>query len=123
MTCLIIVRGESAGRQFELGKRPLSIGRDPARDIQLLDPKVSRKHALLRFDGGEYVIAAAKPRNGLEINGRRLDTETALQDGDEILLGDTLIRYVASSDPDRTNALFGRKAADRDAREAKTIGQ
>lgn len=121
MPTLTITSGENAGKQFVIEHRPLSIGREPARDIQLVDPKVSRKHALLRRDGDACLIAPAKALNGIVINGNRVESETALRDGDEIQLGATVLRFEVTSDPTRTNALHARKVADSDARERNTM--
>lgn len=121
MPSLTIITGDQAGKQFLLAKRPLSIGRDPARDIQILDPKVSRKHALLRHEVDGHLIAPAKALNGLIINGETVTEETRLADGDRLQLGDTELAYSVSDDPDRTNALHQRKQADRQHRENNTI--
>lgn len=121
MPSLTIVTGENAGKQFVLAKRPLSIGRDPARDIQVVDPKVSRKHAIVRPEGDGHALASAKALNGVVINGREIDAERILADGDRILLGDTELIYALSDDPDRTNALHQRKQVDRKLRENNTL--
>ena len=121
MPSLTIVTGENAGKQFVLAKRPLSIGRDPARDIQVIDPKVSRKHAIVRPEGDGHALASAKALNGVIINGNEIDAERVLADGDRIQLGDTELVYASSDEPDRTNALHQRKQADRKLRESNTL--
>jgi two-component system cell cycle response regulator len=121
MPSLTIVTGENAGKQFVLAKRPLSIGRDPARDIQVIDPKVSRKHAIVRPEGDGHALASAKALNGVIINGNEIDAERVLADGDRIQLGDTELVYASSDEPDRTNALHQRKQADRKLRENNTL--
>lgn len=121
MPSLTIVTGENAGKQFVLAKRPLSVGRDPSRDIQVVDPKVSRKHAMVRPEGEGHAISPAKALNGVIINGAEIEAETALADGDRILLGDTELVYALSDNPDRTNAVHQRKQADRRLRENNTL--
>ena len=121
MPSFTILNGDQAGTRFDLGKRTLSIGREPARDIQLIDPKVSRKHAIVRHDDGRYLICATKALNGVSINGTAITDETALNEGDEVALGGTLLRFGEPADGDKTNAVLGRKNADRDLRDARTV--
>ncbi|QKK09145.1 MAG: FHA domain-containing protein [Planctomycetota bacterium] len=121
MAGLTIVTGAQSGTHFELASRPLSVGRDPSRDIQIVDPKVSRKHAMIRHDNGRYLIAATKALNGITINGAAADGEATLMEGDEIQLGDTLLRFGSPNSPDATNAVHHRKNADRAVRENNTL--
>lgn len=121
MASLIVIQGADPGKRFELGNRTLSIGREPARDVQLVDPKVSRKHALIRREGDAYLISSAKALNGVLVNGRAIDAETTLKEGDEIGMGDTLLCFTESSDPKVTNAVFERKVVNRDVRDKRTI--
>ena len=93
MASLNIIQGPQAGTHFELPKRPLSIGREAGRDIQITDPKVSRQHAVVRFADGGYVIAAANARNGVKINGIKIEAETRLNEGDKIALGDSVLQF------------------------------
>ncbi|MGP1345673.1 MAG: FHA domain-containing protein [Phycisphaerales bacterium] len=121
MASLTIINGASTGRHFVLGHRTLSIGRDPARDIQLCDPKVSRKHALIRCEGEEHVLSPARALNGVLINGEECQGERVLRGGDEVAMGDTVLRFATSCNKDRTNALMVRKVASRQLREELTI--
>lgn len=121
MASLFILTGEQAGKQFVLANRPLSIGREPGRDIQVVDPKVSRKHAIVRHEGETFYIAPSKALNGIIINGTKIEAETALKDGDEIVVGDTMLQFTLSSDPAASNAVFGRKVAGRDVRDKNTL--
>jgi len=121
MPSLIITNGDQNGTHFELAKRPLSIGREPSRDIQIIDPKVSRKHAIVRSGEKGYSIAPIKALNGIIINGEPVSEETDLKEGDEITLGDTVLLYSMKVVEDQTNAVFKRKNADRPMRESNTI--
>lgn len=121
MPSLTIVSGEKSGKHFVLTHRTLSIGREPSRDIQLCDPKVSRKHALLRCNGETYMISPCKALNGIMINGEMIEGERALKPGDEIAMGDTVLRFAPSADYSRTNAMMVRKLANRQLREELTI--
>lgn len=121
MAHLLITAGPNAGKYFPLANRPLSAGRDPARDIQLLDPKVSRKHFMVRKTGDEFVIVPFKSVNGVILNGDELTGESVLRDRDTIEVGDTTLRFRVNDDAQQTNALCQQKVADRQAREDQTI--
>lgn len=121
MSNLTIMTGDQTGTTFELASRTLSVGRDPSRDIQIVDLKVSRKHAVIRLLDNQHAITPTKAKNGLLVNGHEIDAETILNDGDEISLGDTVLRFSNEYSPDSTNAVNHRKIADTQARDANTI--
>jgi pSer/pThr/pTyr-binding forkhead associated (FHA) protein len=81
-----------AGDRHELGDEPLTIGRAPECDLVLDDQNVSRRHAELRPVDGGWVVADLGSTNGVELNGRRVET-AALADGDRIVLGQTELRF------------------------------
>lgn len=120
MACLVITTGEQAGKYFQLTSRTLTAGRDPAREIQLLDPKVSRRHFQVRKEGDGYLILELRSVNGVFVNGQKV-AEKLLADGDEIVVGDTKLKYYLDDQPDRTNALNKPRAAQRKLREDQTI--
>jgi pSer/pThr/pTyr-binding forkhead associated (FHA) protein len=91
------------------------------RDIQVIDGKVSRKHAVVRMGDAGHMISSTQSKNGLLITGEEIAEETRLADGDEVMLGDTVLRYRVDSGGDYTNAVHHRKVADRDARDANTM--
>ena len=81
---------------FALGERDgqsLHIGRSPASDIQLEDPSVSRRHAVVANRGGRVVLLDDRSLNGIFVNGQRV-SEAALDDGDWIAIGHVNLRYV-----------------------------
>ena len=69
------------------------IGRRASADIVLDDAAVSRRHALVLERAGEPVIADDRSLNGVYVNGRRV-REAALHHGDEVQIGDRVMRYL-----------------------------
>jgi pSer/pThr/pTyr-binding forkhead associated (FHA) protein len=106
MAYLIIQSGKQKGQAFKLDKCPLSAGREVTRDIQVVDPKVSRRHFTVDQDKATkaYSIVAVSQTNGVHVNGKRIEAATPLVNGDHIRVGNTEIVYV-ESDPARVDAL------------------
>jgi hypothetical protein len=98
---LVHLDGEGRQRIVELaGVGSLTMGRSPSSDVALAwDHEVSRLHAVLTREGGEWTIADdGLSRNGSFVNGRRLRGRHRLRDGDAIKLGGTLLVYVSGVD-------------------------
>ena len=76
------------GKQHEIEKRRVVIGRSKDADIQVEDPNVSRRHAEVRQEGAAYWVVDLDSTNGTEINGRRLK-RAKLRPGDTITVGST----------------------------------
>jgi len=121
MACLIITSTEQSGKHFHLTDRTMIAGRDPARDIQLVDPKVSRRHFQIRKENDRYILFEMKSANGVYINGRRIEGEYTLDDGDRIVVGDTVLTYYEQDVPDRTDAVQKHRQADRSLRDNQTL--
>jgi Protein of unknown function (DUF3662)/FHA domain len=68
------------------------IGRSDESEIVLVDPSVSRAHAVLEIDRGKPLVRDLDSTNGTFVNGRRVASE-ALRDGDELLFGNTKMRF------------------------------
>lgn len=72
---------------ISLAKGWTRIGRSDAADIQLDDPTVSRRHALIvHTPEGDLRALDDRSLNGLFVNGRRVDW-APLSDGDELEIG------------------------------------
>ena len=117
MAWLIVTSGTSVGQSFNLDKCPLSIGREVTQDIQLVDPKVSKRHASVRRDGEQYIIAETSAKNGIHVNGKRA-AEATLNDGDRIVLGETQLTFRKTFDPAEISALKKERVMSRATREA-----
>jgi FHA domain/Protein of unknown function (DUF3662) len=72
--------------------RTSRIGRSEEGEIVLLDPSVSRTHAVVEVEGGAAVVRDLGSTNGTFVNGRRVERQ-ALRDGDELRLGNTRLRF------------------------------
>ncbi len=74
----------------------LTIGRSTGNDLVLDDQNASRRHAeIRRTSGTRYRVSDVGSANGSWLNGRRLTAPKDLEDGDQITIGNVLLRYVA----------------------------
>lgn len=106
---LIIQRGGTIGKEFMLTDSESNIGRwdadggiFPDVDLDQDDPeaKVSRRHARIIHQNGQYVIEDLGSTNGTFINrGRRLlpGNRHPLNNGDEIIVGKTFLKFVVEA--------------------------
>lgn len=107
MASLIITSGQQTGDYYPLGQRTNVIGRAEALPIQLLDDLVSRRHMQIRYDKDkkQYLALDMKSKHGVFINAKKITQETALVDGDEILVGQTTLLFTEKDFEDRESAL------------------
>jgi hypothetical protein len=75
------------GRQFRLTDDATTIGRALDNDLVIADARVSRYHAEIRREAGQYLVRDLGSTNGTAVAGRRLDGERRLRNGDEFSLG------------------------------------
>ena len=95
--CLVVIYGVDLGRRYPLNpeKNDVSIGRDRENDIVLDHQDVSRRHAELRPIRDRWFINDLLSTNGTEINGRRIEGETVLTNGDYVNVGGVIFKYIA----------------------------
>jgi pSer/pThr/pTyr-binding forkhead associated (FHA) protein len=103
---LLFLDGERRQHIVPLDAAALSIGRDAENDVPLpWDTEVSRVHAALERIGSAWTISDdGLSRNGSYVNGTRLRGRRRLDDGDAIMVGNTLIVFVAAPAESQTTA-------------------
>lgn len=96
---LRIEEGAGKGRSITLSSGGVyTIGRTGA-DVEIDDPKVSRKHAELGLYGpGAYVLRDLASSNGVFVNGRRVVDKIRLETGALIRVGDTVLKLTILED-------------------------
>jgi FHA domain len=85
------LRDTHRGKVYRLRDRN-TIGRDPGSTVVVQEPDVSRVHAHLVHGGDSYVIVP-HPSSVTSLNGARLLVPTGLQEGDEIAVGRSVLRF------------------------------
>lgn len=93
--------GPTDEREVALDGRNAAIGRSPSCDIVLDgDQLVSRRHALMRFDGQHFTIVDLGSSNGTYVNGVEIRELTPLVDSDHVTIGEhELIFSTAPASP------------------------
>lgn len=107
MASLFIISGDQKGSYYPLGHRTSVIGRNEALPIQVLDDLVSRQHLQIRYDKqkDKFYALDMKSKHGVCINEKKIEEETALVDGDEILIGQTTLMFTEKDFDDWESAL------------------
>ncbi|MFH1377569.1 MAG: FHA domain-containing serine/threonine-protein kinase [Planctomycetota bacterium] len=76
------------------------IGRGADCDLVISEPKASRKHCNLTRHGDSWVITDLKSSNGTNLNGKRVETDEIINQGDRIVIGVTDIVFQSIDEPD-----------------------
>ena len=88
--------------EFELGEKPITIGRSPEADVVVLDEKASRIHCGVRLWDGEFYIKDLKSRNGTFVNDQRIEV-AKLKPSDRIRIGS--ISFLFEQDPTKSTGV------------------
>src|SRR4051794_33473600 len=88
MAALVIYHADGTNRRIDIGPAGLRIGRAAENDLILEDPDkgVSRFHAEIQLEDGQFVISDLNSQNGVFIEQRRISREVLL-DGQEVRIG------------------------------------
>lgn len=98
---LLAVSGPVVTARMPLPAATVTIGRAPDSTILLTDPKVSRYHLRLTWDGTGFFAEDLGSRGGTLLNGAPLRGVVRLGPGDTLALGDVVLRLalVTQADP------------------------
>jgi S1-C subfamily serine protease len=88
---LRVLSGARAGQHERFGKSVIAIGRHPLSDLRFdleADRDVSSRHAEIRVVTGRVLLRDSGSTNGTFVNGRRLEGEWELREGDVVSFGE-----------------------------------
>lgn len=89
---------DATNERFPLDGGTLLIGRGQDADVRFTDSGVSRRHAVVRYDGRVATIEDLHSTNGTLVNGQRIETWRLLH-GDVIRVGHTVVVYSEQEPP------------------------
>lgn len=93
---LIIHQGSGVGARFLLDADSAMAGRHPDAQIFLDDVTVSRRHAEFRRRDTVFSVRDLGSLNGTYVDGRLIDGETPLRDGQDVQVGKFRLTFYAS---------------------------
>ena len=89
---LVFVEGNEQ-RNINLDHSPFSVGRKIDKDLVIADPRVSRDHALIVSENGQFCVIDQSSKNGTFVNGERVQRKT-LERNDRLEFGVRDVAYV-----------------------------
>lgn len=89
---LCVLTGPRKGEAFPLAQGTIQIGRGEGCALDLHDPLVSKEHAKIECEDGNYFIEDRGSRHGTFVNGQKIERKK-LRSGDEIVVGESLMRF------------------------------
>ena len=93
MLVLTVIEGPDSGRTFELpADEPQLLGRS-SEALPLSDNTVSRRHAELTPDEGEWFVRDLHSQNGTYVNGEKIGERVRLKPGDHVRVGSTVMVF------------------------------
>jgi hypothetical protein len=109
---LVMRTGPTPGKVIDLTEENYTIGREPSNGIPINDAEISRKHARLSLQGGNYVLEDLGSTNGSFVNGQRLMGPHVLKPGEIISFGEQIsCTYEAVSEVDANATIISSKPA------------
>jgi predicted component of type VI protein secretion system len=90
---LRVLAGDQVAATYHCQRAVTVIGRDESCDVVLSHAGVSRRHAVVRVDGGDFVIEDLGSTNGVLVNGAGVKRTRRLLHGDVVSLGDARIEF------------------------------
>ena len=96
-------------RTLELNESPFTVGRNPSCQLTIDgDALISRKHATFTVTPNGVVVDDHDSRNGVIVNGARIENQALLRSGDTILIG---VQEFTLAGDKRGNAAASKKLA------------
>ena len=88
MAMLQLFKGSGPGEELPLKGDRVILGRHPDCDVVLDAAAVSRQHAQILEENGQYYVEDLHSRNGTFVNGRLIQGRQVLEDGDRLKICD-----------------------------------
>jgi hypothetical protein len=84
---LVFIAGPRSGQRIEVNGHQVKIGRGPDCEIRVDDPLVSWEHALLSYQGSNYILYDLNSTNGTWVNNQRVAQCAVRLGQDQIRIG------------------------------------
>ena len=123
-----VLDGRNPGETYELGLKPLTLGRHASNTIQIIDDAASNYHAEIGREPIGYVLADLGSTNGTSVKPKNKSefekiVKTPLSVGTQIRVGKTLLEFDNVGKAVEDAALFGTISLDPKILEGKLSGR
>src|SRR5258708_19637234 len=89
---LVFVQGNDQ-RNINLDHTPFTVGGKVEKDLVIADPRVSRDHALITSEDGQFCVVDQGSKHGTFVNGERVQRKS-LEHNDRVEFGVRDVSYV-----------------------------
>jgi pSer/pThr/pTyr-binding forkhead associated (FHA) protein len=97
---LVVTEGSARGRAIPLPATVFTIGRAPRCHLRPHSRSVSKFHCAIARWAGKVAVRDLRSANGTFVNGRRVEGEVCIQDGDTLAVGPLRFVFRIRIDPD-----------------------
>lgn len=97
---VVALNGAHNGEDFRLHPGKNTVGTAADADIVLTDKKISRKHAVIRYEGGQFVLNDLDSSNGTFVNDEKV-AKQELIDNDTLRFGDIEFEFKCRANRER----------------------
>jgi pSer/pThr/pTyr-binding forkhead associated (FHA) protein len=73
--------------------RHITVGRSGKNDVVITDDRTSRKHCVIRFRKGKWIVQDLDSMNGTYLNGGRIEGRATLSPADTISIATAKIKF------------------------------
>src|SRR5229473_3621108 len=98
---LVLVQGNEQ-RNVVLNRTPFSVGRKVDKDLVIADPRVSRDHALIVLEEGDFFLLDQGSKHGTFVNGERIQRQK-LERNDRLEFGARDSAYIIFNPANQTS--------------------
>jgi pSer/pThr/pTyr-binding forkhead associated (FHA) protein len=93
---LRVMNGVDEGKRFEIREElaEVTLGRSPECDMPLNDQNISRRHCLIKRNWHGFTAQDLGSKNGVIVNGNKIEGAYNLKDGDEIQIGGVKLIFI-----------------------------
>jgi FHA domain len=98
---LYVERGPGAGQLLPVPTGTFILGRSSGAHLRLSHPSISRRHAELTRHGERFALRDLRSQNGTWVNRKRVRGEVEVFCGDELRLGNAVLRLRGANAPRR----------------------
>lgn len=99
--------GRRAGKEVAIEREAFFIGRGPNNNLILEDRSVSRKHAVINYMDGRFILSDLNSTKGILVNGQKAH-EITLQNRDRIKMGGEVLEFL-EGEPSMPIKTWGKK--------------